>query len=94
MGFIGGFVLLAAVWNTAVFLLYGFDKRAAEKGRWRISEGALLSCALLMGSIGAFLGMRIFKHKTKHWKFMICVPASLALHIVLVIGAFFNPLLR
>ena len=42
----------------------------------------LLLAALAGGAAGAFLGMRVFRHKTKHWKFRILVPLFLALEIL------------
>lgn len=62
------------IWNIAVFLLYGYDKLAAKKKIYRISEKMLLFTALLFGGTGAFLGMEIFRHKTKHTSFKILVP--------------------
>ncbi len=69
--------------NVLTFLLYGFDKWKAKKNEWRIPEKTLLATALIGGSIGALAGMQVFRHKTRHWTFMICVPVFLVLHIVL-----------
>ena len=71
--------------NFAAFFLYRADKKRAKSGKWRISEKALLLIALFGGSLGAFLAMQIFRHKTKHWYFAIGVPAMLILHIVLLV---------
>jgi len=65
---------LALLWNFTVFLIYGFDKLCAIRGSWRISEKILLTIALLMGGIGAFFGMEVFRHKTKKPRFRIAVP--------------------
>ena len=46
-------------------MLFGFDKLRAEAGTWRIAESTLLGFALLGGSAGAFLGRRVFRHKTR-----------------------------
>ena len=51
------------------FFMYGIDKRKAKKGKWRISEKALLCTSFFGGAIGGFLGMRVFHHKTKHGYF-------------------------
>ena len=75
-------VLLAAM-NLLAFILYGVDKLKAKKGAWRIPEATLLLVAALGGSLGALLGMELFRHKTKHWQFKILVPLFLILHIVL-----------
>ena len=69
------------LWNIIVLALYGIDKSKAKNNKWRISESTLVICALLMGGIGAFLGMRIFRHKTKHLKFRLLIPLAVALNI-------------
>ena len=69
--------------NIVAFVVYGIDKRKAQKGRWRIAESTLLLLAFFGGAIGALLGMRAFRHKTKHRKFKILVPLFLVLHIAL-----------
>ncbi len=75
------YVLL--IWNSMVFILFGIDKYKAQKGRWRIPEKTLLWCALLFGSVGALVGMKVFRHKTLHNKFCIGLPLMLLLHILL-----------
>ena len=77
-------LLLIAV-NLVSFALYGLDKLKAKKGLWRIKESTLLLVAALGGSLGALLGMEIFRHKTKHWQFKVLVPVFLALHIALAV---------
>jgi len=74
------------VWNAIVFITYGIDKRKAKRGKQRISEATLLFMAFLMGGIGALLGMRAFKHKTKHIKFKIGVPILLVINIAVFIA--------
>ena len=59
------------------FALMGADKKRAKRGAWRISERTLFLSALLGGSIGANLGMRVFRHKTKHWYFVLGMPLIL-----------------
>ncbi|MEE3453120.1 DUF1294 domain-containing protein [Dialister sp.] len=68
--------------NILAFCLYGIDKWKAVRGAWRLSEMTLLLAAFLGGAAGAFLGMRIFHHKTRHWKFKILVPLFLILEIL------------
>ena len=75
---------ILVVWNVLVCLLYGFDKFAAKRGMWRISEKTLLVTAFFMGGAGAYLGMEIFRHKTKHLKFRILVPLFFVINIVAV----------
>ena len=55
--------------NIVTFLVYGLDKWKAKKSKWRIREAALLGLAVLGGSIGAWLGMKVWHHKTMHKKF-------------------------
>ena len=70
-----------AVWliaiNLVTFAVYGIDKRRARRGAWRVPEKTLFLLPLLGGSVGALLGMRVFRHKTKHWYFVWGVPAIL-----------------
>lgn len=74
--------------NLAVFFLYGEDKRRSIRGEWRISERNLLLAAFCFGSLGAFLGMKHYHHKTKHWKFRILVPGMLLIQVVILAGLF------
>lgn len=71
--------------NAAALLLMLIDKQKAKHGKWRISEKTLIGTALLGGSIGAILGMNIFRHKTKHPKFSIGLPLILAVQIMLCV---------
>ena len=70
--------------NIATLFLYGFDKYKAKKGRWRISEATLLLMAVIGGSIGAWVGMRIWHHKTMHKKFKYGIPVIIIMQIALV----------
>ena len=67
--------------NAAAFLLMLIDKVKAKKNRWRIQESTLMLWAAIGGSIGALAGMYTFRHKTRHRKFTIGIPAILALQI-------------
>lgn len=62
------------------FVLFGVDKSRARRGEWRIPERVLLGSALLGGGLGALLGMRVFRHKTKHLKFLLGVPFCIVLN--------------
>ncbi len=64
--------------NALGLLLMLVDKRRAQKKKWRIRESTLLLVAAIGGSVGSLLGMYIFRHKTKHPKFFLGVPALLA----------------
>ena len=76
--------LYLAVVNLAGFALMGIDKWKAKRGAWRISEKTLFLPAVLGGCVGCILGMRIFRHKTKHWYFRFGLPAILVVQILLV----------
>ncbi|MEF9941793.1 MAG: DUF1294 domain-containing protein [Lachnospiraceae bacterium] len=67
--------------NLIAFTLYGQDKCRAAKGEWRIQEKILLEIAILGGSLGAFLGMQFFHHKTKKPKFYIGIPMIMLIQI-------------
>ena len=75
---------LAAV-NVVTFTVYGIDKRKARRGAWRIPEKTLFLLPLLGGSVGALLGMKVFRHKTKHWYFVWGIPAILLAQIALAV---------
>ena len=70
--------------NIATFLLYGVDKYKAKKNKWRISEATLLLMAVIGGSIGAWIGMRLWHHKTMHKKFKYGIPLIIIMQIALV----------
>jgi len=77
-------LVLWAVWlviNLITFILYGVDKRRAKKGAWRISERTLLLCTWLLGGVGAWLAMRMFRHKTKHIAFQVSAPVGAVLSV-------------
>ena len=79
------FLLYLLLINAAAFVLMLVDKLKAKKNRWRISERTLMLSAALGGSIGALLGMYTFRHKTKHLKFTLGVPAILIAQIALAV---------
>jgi len=78
-------IIFLGVWNIITFLMYGVDKQRARNRERRISERTLITCALLMGSLGALLGMNFFRHKTKKSKFRIMVPLAIAMNIGVII---------
>lgn len=71
--------------NAATFIIYGIDKDKAKKAKWRISEATLLTMAAVGGSIGAWLGMKAWHHKTQHRKFKYGDPIILLIQIALMI---------
>jgi len=74
--------------NLIGFIIMGVDKRKAIRNAYRIPEATLFCVALLGGALGTTLGMRIFRHKTKHWYFVVGMPliffAQLALTVFLI----------
>ena len=73
--------------NIVTFLVYGIDKWKAKKSLWRVRENSLLMLAILGGSIGAWLGMKVWHHKTLHKKFRYGIPAIIIIQLA-VIGYF------
>lgn len=81
----GLLVYLAAV-NVLTFFAYGGDKlRAKTEGARRTPEKTLLGLAVIGGSLGALLGMQVFRHKTRHWYFKYGVPAILLAQLALAV---------
>ena len=70
--------------NAVAFIMYGIDKYKAKKAKWRISEATLLLLAVLGGSIGAWMGMKVWHHKTMHKKFKYGIPAILLIQLALM----------
>lgn len=64
----------------------GIDKKKAQNKKWRIKESTLFLVAAIGGSLGTYAGMELFRHKTKHAKFTLGLPAILLIHGVLIIG--------
>ena len=77
-------VIYLVIINVATFFTFGIDKWKAKKSKWRIREAALLSLAVLGGSIGAWLGMKVWHHKTMHKKFQYGVPAIIIIQLALI----------
>lgn len=75
-------------WNLIVFFAYGLDKANAIRDKIRISEKTLLFMAFLMGGLGAFFGMQVFRHKTKHTNFKIMVPLAVICNVVVLFSTF------
>lgn len=74
------FLYLAAI-NFTAFCVYGADKKRAVRNQWRIPEKTLLTLAVIGGSLGALLGMKVFHHKTKKPKFYLGIPVILVLEV-------------
>ena len=70
--------------NIVTFLVYGIDKWKAKKSLWRVRENSLLMLAILGGSIGAWLGMKVWHHKTLHKKFRYGIPAIIIIQLAVI----------
>lgn len=79
------FLIYLILINAVGFLLMLSDKYKARKNQWRIPERVLLTVAFLGGSLGSILGMQLFRHKTRHLKFSLGLPAIFALQAILII---------
>ncbi len=69
-----GIVSYLICMNLVGLCMMGVDKARAKKHAWRIPERRLLLCSLLGGSLGTWAGMYLFRHKTRHWYFVIGMP--------------------
>ena len=104
-------LIYLAVINVVTFFMYGIDKwrstsgrllptgrKKAKNSKWRIRETALLGLAVLGGSIGAWLGMKVWHHKTQHkggnrdidnivggYQFKYGVPAIIIVQLALIV---------
>lgn len=77
------FLLYVVIINVIGFALMGIDKKRARKHQWRIPEKTLFLAAILLGSIGTWAGMYVFRHKTRHWYFVLGMPAILIIQVVI-----------
>jgi len=77
-----GYLLIV---NVLGFVLMFVDKKRAQNNQWRIKEATLFLSAAIGGSIGSMLGMKVFRHKTKHLSFLIGMPAIFIVQIALVV---------
>ena len=78
-------VILIIAFNIQSVLVYLADKRFAESGVRRISERTLIFSAML-GTVGALVSMKIFRHKTKKRSFQAKLFAAIAVKILFIIA--------
>ncbi|MFC4556641.1 DUF1294 domain-containing protein [Virgibacillus kekensis] len=76
--------------NIITFLFMAMDKRRARNREYRIPERTFWGLALIGGAVGAYLGMRQFRHKTKHRSFVVGMPLLIVLHIALLMYLYIN----
>lgn len=86
-------ITLAVLAYLAVMTIVGLiimkaDKTKAEKNKWRIKEATLFLISAIGGSLGTWAGMYLFRHKTKHWYFVVGMPLILIIHIALLVFLF------
>lgn len=87
--YLAGFLI---VMNIIGFASMGIDKKRAQRSAFRIPEATLFAIALIGGSLGSILGMRIFHHKTRHWYFKFGMPLILILQVLAAVLLHFSPL--
>lgn len=76
------------IMNIIGIVIMFIDKEKAKNHQWRVSEKMLFLVSIIGGSLGTFLGMQLFRHKTKHAQFVIGFPAILIIHIGLAVFFF------
>lgn len=80
------FILLAwlIIMSVVLFFMMGDDKKRAKTAARRIPEARLFLFALIGGAVGGTIGMKVFRHKTKHWYFAVGFPLIALLQIGLL----------
>lgn len=78
------FLYYLIIINLYGFFLMFYDKNKSRKGQWRIPEARLFIVATVFGSAGIFLGMQLFRHKTKHLKFLLGIPVIVLIQLFIL----------
>ena len=73
------------VMSSVAFCVCGADKFAAQRQKSRVPEKVLFLLSALGGSVGMYLGMFTFRHKTKHWYFVVGIPAIILVQAALIL---------
>jgi len=76
-------IYLIVINIIGLFSMY-IDKRKAIKKKYRIPEKTLFGIAIIGGSLGSYIGMRMFRHKTRHWYFAYGIPLIYAIQIIVL----------
>lgn len=79
------FILYLVVMSVITFIAFGYDKWKARNDKWRTPESTLFLLAIFGGSVGALLGMQVWRHKTQHWTFRLGIPLILVLQVAILI---------
>jgi uncharacterized membrane protein YsdA (DUF1294 family) len=77
-------IILYIIWNLIALFIFGYDKYMAIKGGWRFSEKTFFLMSAALGALGILLGMKLFRHKTKHKSFIIGIPILLLINLVTI----------
>jgi uncharacterized membrane protein YsdA (DUF1294 family) len=77
------FLIYLIIINSLTFLIFGIDKWKAQRGKWRIPEATLIWMSIIGGSVGALMGIYLFRHKTQKSKFNLGIPAILLAQAIL-----------
>lgn len=85
-----GIVCYVSLVNVIGFFLMGLDKWKAKNRQWRVSERTLFGIAIVGGSLGCWLGMYTFHHKTKHWYFVVGMPLIFVVQALSILFLTFN----
>ncbi|MBE6458402.1 MAG: DUF1294 domain-containing protein [Alphaproteobacteria bacterium] len=70
--------------NITTFFAYWFDKRAAQKGAWRVPERDLHILEFLGGWIGAWIAQRLFRHKISKKSYQVMYKLMIVMEFVAV----------
>lgn len=79
------FIIYLVIINILGIIVMGADKAKAKHHEWRIPERTLFLVSVLGGSGGTWAGMYLFRHKTRHWYFVIGMPLIFMLQIILFV---------
>ena len=85
LNFLNIILIYLAIINVVTFFLYGIDKYKARHDKWRVKESTLIWLSVFGGSVGAWLGMKVWHHKTLHNKFKYGIPLILFAQILVII---------
>ena len=83
-------VIYISIINIISFLVMYYDKKRSIKHKWRVPESRLFLYASIFGSLGIWIGMYIFRHKTKHVRFVLGVPIILVIQLIILYMLFFH----
>lgn len=78
-----GYIAIISIVSVIVCI---YDKKISKKNRveLRIPEKTLLILSAAGGSVAMFITMLIFRHKTKHVKFMLGIPLIMVIQAALI----------